>query len=183
MSSITVKKEKHDRAGSNKKINFGMLRLLETLTLVSTNQFRQMNRKKTEKVHLQLQEKPPENHRLWDHMVQTTNNTQDKLESLAIKVDHFIRASEHSKESHQSSNATPPNQIKLIKPLLNLVDGVMNVTQRLAMKLMTGPRKPITFTSLPPKVSLMGHIDALSLSLRHEDKPPKITKVTQEALR
>ena len=123
-------------------------------------------------------------------MVKTTNNTQDKLESLSIKVDHFIRASENSKENmkqtrknHQSSNATPPNQIKLIKPLLNLVDGVMNVTQRLAMKLMTGPRKPITFTSLPPKVSLMGHIDALSLSLRHEDKPPKITKVTQEALR
>ena len=144
-------------------------------------------------IHLQLHEKPPENHRLWDHMVQTTNNTQDKLESLSIKVDHFIRASEHSKESikqtrknHQSSNATPPNQIKLIKPLLNLVDGVMNVTQRLAMKLMTGPRKPITSTSLPPKDHvnpLMGHIDALSLSLRHEDRPPKITKVTQKALR
>ena len=72
-------------------------------------------------IHLQLHEKPPENHHLWDHMVQTTNNTQDKLESLSIKVDQFIRASEHSKEStektrknHQSSNATPPNQIKLI---------------------------------------------------------------------
>ena len=51
MSSIIVKKEKHDRAGSNKKINFGMLRLLETLTLVSTNQFRQINAgKKTKKV-------------------------------------------------------------------------------------------------------------------------------------
>ena len=62
-------------------------------------------------IHLQLHEKPPENHRLWDHMV------------------------------HQSSNATPPNQINLIKPLLNLVDGVMNVTQRLAMKLMTGHSK------------------------------------------
>ena len=51
----TVKKEKHDRAGSNKKINFGMLRLLETLTLVSTNQFRKINAgKKIKKVLLQL---------------------------------------------------------------------------------------------------------------------------------
>ena len=55
MSSITVKKEKHDRAESNKKINFGMLRLLETLTLVSTNQFRKINAgKKIKKVLLQL---------------------------------------------------------------------------------------------------------------------------------
>ena len=59
----------------------------------------------------------------------------------------------------------------------------LQATPLLQPSLMTGPRKPITFTSLPPKVSLMGHIDALSLSLRHEDKPPKITKVTQEALR
>ena len=61
----TVKKEKHDRAGSNKKINFGMLRLLETLTLISSNQFRQMSEKKTKKVHLQLQENPPEALRQW----------------------------------------------------------------------------------------------------------------------
>jgi hypothetical protein len=55
MGSITVKKEKHDLAGSSKKINFGMLRLLETLTLVSTNQLRQINAgKKTKKVLLQL---------------------------------------------------------------------------------------------------------------------------------
>ena len=92
-------KEKHDRAGSNKKINFGILRLLETLILVSTNQFHQMNQEKTRKVHLQLKEKPTENPHLWDHMVQTTNDTQDKLESLSKKVDDFIRASEHRKES------------------------------------------------------------------------------------
>ena len=102
--ALTIKvdhcvKEKHDRAGSNKKINFGMLRLLETLILVSTNQFHQMNQKKTKKVHLQLEEKPPENHHLWVQMVQTTNNTQEKLESLSKKVDNFIRASEHRKES------------------------------------------------------------------------------------
>ena len=96
-------KEKHDRAGSNKKINFGMLRLLETLILVSTNQFHQMNQEKTKKLLMQLKEKPTENPHLWDHMVQTTNNTQDKLESLSKKVDNFIRASEHRKESKKES--------------------------------------------------------------------------------
>ena len=126
----TVKKEKHDRAGSNKKINFGILRLLETLILVSTDQFHKMNQKKTKKVHLQLEEKPPENHHLWDHMVQTTNNTQDKLESLSKKVDNFIRASEHRKESKiESVNSQEEEKLSEFHRLWNQMAHTKNDTQ------------------------------------------------------
>ena len=123
-------KEKHDHAGSNTKINFGMLRLLETLILVSTNQFRQMYQKKTKKVHLQLEEKTPENYRLWNHLVQTTNNTQDQLESLSKKVDDFIRASAHWKVSKSESvNSQEEEKLPDFQRLLDHMANTANDTQ------------------------------------------------------
>ena len=133
--ALTIKvdhcvKEKHDHAGSNKEINFGMLRLLETLISVSTNQFRQMTKEKTKKVHLQLEEKTPENHPLWNHIVQTTNNTQDQLESLSKKVDHFIRASEHWKESKtQSVNSQEEEKLPEFHRLWDQIAHTKNYTQ------------------------------------------------------
>ena len=89
-----------------------------------------MNQEKTKKVHLQLKEKPTENPHLWDHMVQTTNDTQDKLESLSKKVDNFIRASEHRKESKiESVNSQEEEKLPEFHRLWNQMAHTKNDTQ------------------------------------------------------
>ena len=68
----------------------------------------------------------------------------------------------------------------MIRPLLQVVDGIVNVTRRLAMKIASHSKKPSYMSQEPSKVHLkplMGHIDALSQSIRQDSTSSVMTVV------
>ena len=85
--------EKHN-LGSNKKINSGILRLLETLTFVSSQQNKQMK-----KLKASMKEKPEKIHQLQNQMEQKNKETKDQLNALSIKVDNCKDISDSKKEN------------------------------------------------------------------------------------
>ena len=85
--------EKHN-LGSNKKINLGILRLLETLTLVSSQQNKQMK-----KLKASMKEKPQKIHQLRNQMEQEKKETKNQLNALSIKVDNCKDISDSKKEN------------------------------------------------------------------------------------
>ena len=90
--------QEKDYVRSNKKINAGILRLLETLTLVSSQQNKQM-----EKIKASIREKPQNIHHFWNQIEQKTNETKNQMKALSIKVDNFIGVSDGKKELAEES--------------------------------------------------------------------------------
>ena len=160
-----------------------MLRLLETLTLISTRQNQQMEKIKTSMAST-LKGKPSNFLPLGNQLNQKNSKTQDQVEALSIKVDQCIDSIEEIKKPVEESRSHRYGySTKVIRPLLQVVDGFVNVTQRLAMSL---SRKPSLSSQQPSKVHLkplMGHIDALSKSIHRDATGPKVTKVTKDSLK
>ena len=92
---VTVKEKTQNQhqTGSKRKIDLGMLRLLETLTLVSSRQNKQM-----EKIKDLMTEKPQTIHHFLNQVEQKTNETRDQVKALSIKVDNYVDLSERKKE-------------------------------------------------------------------------------------
>ena len=102
------KKKNHQEKNyvrSTKKINAGILRLLETLTLVSSQQNKQM-----EKIKASIKEKPQNIHHFWNQIERKTNETKDQMKALSIKVDNFIGVSDGKKEEVKLAEESPSRQ-------------------------------------------------------------------------
>ena len=93
-ASLEESNKKPDHVGiKGKRINLGMLHLLETLTLVSSQQQRQI-KKMTES----MQANSPNLHQLWTHVADVKNITEDRLKTLSQKVEHYVVQSERKDE-------------------------------------------------------------------------------------
>ena len=85
-ASLEQSNKKPDHVGiKGKRINLGMLHLLETLTLVSSQQQRQI-KKMTES----MQANSPNINQLWTHVSDVKNLTEDRLDTLSQKVEHYL---------------------------------------------------------------------------------------------
>ena len=125
-------KRKQKYNGSNKKIDFAMLHLLETLTLISTSKNKQMEKIKTSLASIQKTHPSNPNNPLWNNLSKKNSETQNQVRDLSIKVDQCLKNSESKKEDKKSTDSS---NIKVIRPLLQVVDGVVKVTHHLAMKI------------------------------------------------
>ena len=125
------------RFGSNKKIDFAMLHLLETLTLISTSKNKQMEKIKTSLASIQKTHPSNPNNPLWNNLSKKNSETQNQVKDLSIKVDQCLKNSESKKEDKKSTDSSKSQYytIKVIRPLLQVVDGVVKVTHHLAMKI------------------------------------------------
>ena len=125
-------KRKQKYNGSNKKIDFAILHLLETLTLISTSKNKQMEKIKTSLASIQKTHPSNPNNPLWNNLSKKNSETQNQVRDLSIKVDQCLKNSESKKEDKKSTDSS---NIKVIRPLLQVVDGVVKVTHHLAMKI------------------------------------------------
>ena len=192
---------------NGKKINLHMLNLLETLTQVSTQQQRQINT-----MNKSMQKKRPNLNQLWSHVSYVTNVTEDRLDALSQKVEHcLVQVSQKEtdkltpvQDNSDSKEGSISRASLIVKPLLKVVDGVINVTQRLTRKLIAVSVKPSSTLLLNNNINdnsnndinvnknknlpsinlqpLMGHIDDLSKGLHHQTGRPKMSSLTKEAL-
>ena len=146
-----------------------------------------------------MQRNCPNLHPLSSHDADVTNITKDRLDALSQKVEHcLVQVSQKEtdkltpvQDNSDSKEGSISRASLIVKPLLKVVDGVINVTQHLARKLIAVSVKPSstlllnnnnkhhTNVNLQP---LLGHIDDLSTGLHHHTGRPKMSSLTKEAL-
>ena len=91
--NVKENNQNQHQTGPTRKVDLGILQLLETLTLVSNKQNKQM-----EKIRVSMRTKPNVIYQMWNQVEQKRKETKDQMKALSIKVDKCSSVSENEKE-------------------------------------------------------------------------------------